>query len=410
MRREATAAALSLSLLLLVPGVEAQRRAPRDDVPPPRPDRIRPIPPEDPSVVDDPAGISAWSAGPRGPGAAPYAVPRRVISAYERAVAASPPGCHLTVSLLAAIGQVESGNLAGRRLDAANRVRPAILGPVLDGDGTRAIADTDAGRWDGNRRWDRALGPLQFIPTSWREVGVDLDGDGIRDPQDLDDAAGAAMVYLCAGGRDLATEAGLRAAILSYNHSTAYLRLVLAWKAAFDSVDLTGWGVAPLYTAWQVPLTEPVTVAASTTVPRPRHPVPVHDGAVMSAVGAPLVSAPAPPVVATGSPDPVPAASPADPTPADPVPTEPCPAPSPVPSPTPSPAPSPVVPGPTDPAVPAAATEPVPTQDPTPDPTSDPTPADQPATPCTPAPVPVPSPEPTPGTDPALEPVAPPVS
>ena len=139
-----------------------------------------------------------------------------LLSAYTTAVALSPAGCRLTVPMLAAIGQVESGNLADHTLDG-HVVSPAILGPVLDGTTFRAVPDTDGGQWDGNTTWDRALGPMQIIPASWRVVGLDMDGDGVRDPQNIYDAAGAAMAYLCAGGRDLGTDEGLRTAILSYN-------------------------------------------------------------------------------------------------------------------------------------------------------------------------------------------------
>ena len=162
-----------------------------------------------------------------------------VLEAYRTAAAVAPASCNLEVSLLAAIGQVESGNLAGRRLDSDHRPVPPVLGPVLDGSGGfAAISDTDRGQWDGDTSWDRAVGPMQFIPSSWRLSGVDLDSDGERHPQDIEDAAGAAMVYLCAGGADLSTTDGLRRAIFSYNHSDEYVSLVLAWKQAFDDQGL----------------------------------------------------------------------------------------------------------------------------------------------------------------------------
>jgi hypothetical protein len=157
------------------------------------------------------------------------------------------------VSLLAAIGQVESGNLANRRIDASNRVVPDILGPVLDGGDFAAVKDTDNGRWDGNDDWDRALGPMQIVPASWRVVGFDLDEDGIRDPQDIFDAAGGAMVYLCADGRDLSTSDGLNEAVLAYNHSKRYLHLVLGWKTVFDAADITGLQSEPAAGAWAMP-------------------------------------------------------------------------------------------------------------------------------------------------------------
>ncbi len=169
----------------------------------------------------------------------PTVVGEVVLDAYRLAAMVAPDSCNLDVSLLAAIGQVESGNLAGYELDADHRPDPPVLGPVLDGSsGVAAIPDTDAGQWDGDREWDRAVGPMQFIPSSWRVAGVDMDADGERNPQDVEDAAGAAMVYLCVGGVDLSDEASLRSAIFGYNHSDAYVRLVLAWKKAFDSQGL----------------------------------------------------------------------------------------------------------------------------------------------------------------------------
>ena len=159
-----------------------------------------------------------------------------VLTAYQVAASVAPRSCNLDVSLLAAIGQVESGNLAGRRLDSDHRPVPPVLGPVLNGaGGSSAIPDTDGGAWDGDKTWDRAVGPLQLIPSTWRLAGVDLDGDGERHPQDIEDAAGAAMVYLCAVGADLASDMGLRSAIYAYNHSDSYVELVLAWKNTFDN-------------------------------------------------------------------------------------------------------------------------------------------------------------------------------
>jgi hypothetical protein len=159
-----------------------------------------------------------------------------LLKAYRSAVAGSPESCHLPVSLLAAIGQVESGSLVGRPVDAQHRT--AVFGPVLDGNGFAAIPDTDHGAWDGDTRWDRAVGPMQFIPSSWRMFGVDADGDGIANPQDVEDAAASTAAYLCYGGRDLTDPAALRSAVLSYNHSAAYLRLVLTYQARYAGLGL----------------------------------------------------------------------------------------------------------------------------------------------------------------------------
>ena len=263
MRSTSGVAAISLGLLLLVPTARLEHTAPQVEalVAPPRQPASMTIPaPEAPVVVPGNASLNTrgWAAGsPAVLGPAGY-VSDEVLAAYSTAVAASPADCHLSVSLLEAIGQVESGNLAGRELDEGHRVVPAILGPVLDGTEGPAVRDTDAGHWDGNNQWDRAMGPLQLLPASWRVVSVDLDGDGVRDPQNIYDAAGGAMVYLCAGGRDLGSEAGLRAAVLSYNHSEAYLELVLAWKAAYERADLTTADLS-LFDAWALPAIESST-------------------------------------------------------------------------------------------------------------------------------------------------------
>lgn len=165
------------------------------------------------------------------------ALPARVLLAYRNAAAdlrSSDPSCHLSWSLLAGIGQVESGQAYGGAVDRQGRTLVPILGPVLDGTGdVAAIADTDGGHWDGDTTWDRAVGPMQFIPSSWGVWGRDGDGDGSANPSDIDDAALATASYLCAGSRDLANLKDRRQAVFSYNHSWDYVDLVLAYAEAY---------------------------------------------------------------------------------------------------------------------------------------------------------------------------------
>jgi Transglycosylase SLT domain len=101
------------------------------------------------------------------------------------------------------------------------------------------IKDTDAGQYDGDSRFDRAVGPMQFIPSTWSIVGVDADNDGQRDPQDIYDASLASAVYLCSGPDDLSTDAGQRSAVFRYNHSQKYVDLVLAIEHAYQRGDFT---------------------------------------------------------------------------------------------------------------------------------------------------------------------------
>ncbi|MFC0597029.1 lytic transglycosylase domain-containing protein [Streptomyces palmae] len=165
-------------------------------------------------------------------GPAERGIPATVLAAYKKAEAAlreQNPGCNLPWELLAAIGKVESGQARGGAVDAQGTTRTPILGPQLNGNGFANITDTDNGRYDGDTTHDRAVGPMQFIPSTWASWGRDGNGDGAKDPNNVYDAALAAGGYLCAGGRDLSVKAHLDRAILGYNHSQAYLNTVLSW-------------------------------------------------------------------------------------------------------------------------------------------------------------------------------------
>jgi hypothetical protein len=205
-------------------------------------------------------------------------IPNLALAAYQRAEAvmdAADSTCRISWTLLAAVADVESdhGHHGGSRLDAEGRARPAIIGRRLDGRGnTAAIPDSDAGQYDGDRRWDRAVGPLQFIPSTWSLVAVDADGDALRDPQDIDDAALAAAVYLCSGPEDLATDAGRRVAVHRYNHSEAYVDLVLRLMQAYadGSIRFTMISAQPIALRQISPSPSPQAQLAAGH--EPRHP------------------------------------------------------------------------------------------------------------------------------------------
>ncbi len=172
-------------------------------------------------------------------------IPQAALSAYQRAEAVinkADTSCHIPWELIAAIGRVESdhGRWAGNSLDEAGVARPGIYGIALNGrHNTQRIADTDAGQYDNDTRFDRAVGPMQFIPSTWAVVGVDGDSDGTRNPQDIDDAALATAVYLCSGDDDLSAEQGQRASVYRYNHSNAYVDLVLEIMQAYMDGDFS---------------------------------------------------------------------------------------------------------------------------------------------------------------------------
>jgi membrane-bound lytic murein transglycosylase B len=206
--------------------------------------------------------------------AAASGIPAVALTAYERAatvIDAADRSCHLPWQLVAAIGRVESdhGRTGGNVLSDRGIARPGILGPTLDGThGTSLIRDTDAGQYDGDTRFDRAVGPMQFIPSTWAIVGVDADNDGLRDPQDIYDASLGSAVYLCSGTDDLGTDAGRRTSVYRYNHSERYVALVLAIMQSYLDGDFTAVPNGTTSTAFSFG-TPPVTNASGH---HPRHP------------------------------------------------------------------------------------------------------------------------------------------
>ena len=135
------------------------------------------------------AASARLSAGPVGA----LSIPAEYERAYRQA-AAGCPGMDWT--LLAGVGQVESGH--GRN-----------NGPSSAG----------------------AIGPMQFMPSTFAAYAVDGDGDGVTDAWDPEDAIFTAARYLCEGGAGQGPE-GVHRAVFRYNHAEWYVDLVLAAQAA----------------------------------------------------------------------------------------------------------------------------------------------------------------------------------
>jgi len=191
-------------------------------------------------------GAPTPSAGPYGlrdtSGLTSSGIPLRAQQAYTHAaaeLARTDPTCKLPWTILAGIGRVESnhGRFGGSQVQADGRVAPPILGISLDGSraGTATIRDSDGGRYDGDTGFDRAVGPMQFLPGTWAGYGADADRDGTANPQDIDDAALGAGRYLCAGSATFATQQGRWSAVYRYNHSDSYVQLVLSLADSYAS-------------------------------------------------------------------------------------------------------------------------------------------------------------------------------
>ncbi|MFB4425263.1 lytic transglycosylase domain-containing protein [Streptomyces sp. QL37] len=206
-------------------------------------------------------------------GSAEAGIPATVLAAYKRAekdLASTDAACRLPWQLLAAIGKVESGQARGGKVDANGTTFSPILGPALNGQGFALIKDTDGGAYDGDSTHDRAVGPMQFIPSTWATWGQDGNGDGRKDPNNVYDAALAAGRYLCAGPRDLSLATDLDRAVLSYNHSTEYLRTVRSWfdyykRGTHEVPD--GTGVLPKDTDTGTPSPSPTPTPPATSSP-----------------------------------------------------------------------------------------------------------------------------------------------
>ncbi|MBP2707052.1 lytic transglycosylase domain-containing protein [Microbispora sp. RL4-1S] len=134
------------------------------------------------------------SRSPAPPAEALVGRPDSYLELYQRAAAVCPG---LSWTVLAAIGQVESGH--GRN-----------NGPSSAG----------------------ALGPMQFMPSTWKAYGVDGDGDGDKDIWSPYDAVPAASRYLCANGAGRGGDK-LRKAVWFYNHSWDYVNNVLSLADAY---------------------------------------------------------------------------------------------------------------------------------------------------------------------------------
>jgi membrane-bound lytic murein transglycosylase B len=185
--------------------------------------------------VSSPKGTFTWSASSLTDNGLPSAA-RRAYESAARAMAEIDPACQLPWTLLAGVGRVESdhGRYGGSVLGENGVSHPLIIGVALNGVGpVAAISDTDQGRLDKDKVWDRAVGPMQFIPSTWANAARDGDGDGVESPNDIDDAALAAAAYLCSGSGSVLGESAMRAAIFRYNASEEYVALVMAMEQGY---------------------------------------------------------------------------------------------------------------------------------------------------------------------------------
>ncbi|HLU29781.1 MAG TPA: lytic murein transglycosylase [Glycomyces sp.] len=158
--------------------------------------------------TDTPTQEAADDLGAWARGLSHLGIPERALVSYGRAELVSSvqnPGCNLSWTTLAGIGATETdhGTTGGNRITADGTTLTPIVGPEYG-----------------------EQGPMQFLPSTWEAWAADGNGDGVADPDNIDDATTAAADYLCAGGRDLTDPADWYAAVHSYNPVDAYVQKV----------------------------------------------------------------------------------------------------------------------------------------------------------------------------------------
>ncbi|HVU71647.1 MAG TPA: hypothetical protein VHE83_01675, partial [Mycobacteriales bacterium] len=183
-----------------------------------------------PSATQGPAALGLDLSGLRLRVTA-VGIPALARAAYVRAAAsadAAKPSCGLTWQQLAAVGYVtsEHGSRGGRHLTAAGEAPTPLFAPLLDGHAGIEYADSDHGALDGSSRFDRGVGPFAIVPFVWRTWGADGNGDGVRDPQQIDDAALTAADFLCVATPTVRTGAGFHAALHTYDSDLGFAQTV----------------------------------------------------------------------------------------------------------------------------------------------------------------------------------------
>ncbi|MCX4673667.1 bifunctional lytic transglycosylase/C40 family peptidase [Streptomyces sp. NBC_01381] len=195
---------------------------------------------------EDEAGAGGAPAAGKGVPAHVDGVSAVMLAAYgsaaDRIRTVRPKCSGARWSVIAGIGKVESNHAGGRKVAPDGKITPRIIGMRLDGSGaggnTTAFPDTDGGAWDDDTDYDRAVGPMQFLPSTWKgDSGQDGNGDGVEDPHNAFDAALGTAALLCGTGKsDLSNDTTLRKAILRYNNAGWYADKVLGFIRQYDQL------------------------------------------------------------------------------------------------------------------------------------------------------------------------------
>ncbi len=128
------------------------------------------------------------------------------------------PECAVPPEVLVAFGRQESDHGRVVEWDDTGHSRTILRGYANTGD------DTDQGELDGDTDADWAVGPMQFIPTTWKHFAQDGDGDGKAEPGDYYDSALTAAWHICSLVGAFPSIADIQAAWDQYDTTVRYAR------------------------------------------------------------------------------------------------------------------------------------------------------------------------------------------
>ncbi len=121
-----------------------------------------------------------------------------------------------------------------------------------------------------------AVGWMQFLPSTWKEWGVDANGDGVADPYNPVDAIFTAARYLHAAG----ASKNLSQAIFAYNHAGWYVQSVLLRAKLIGGIPSQLIGALTGLVQGHFPVAAPAKYADDSVVSLSKHKVKSANAAI----------------------------------------------------------------------------------------------------------------------------------
>jgi Transglycosylase SLT domain/Peptidase family M23 len=121
-----------------------------------------------------------------------------------------------------------------------------------------------------------AVGWMQFLPSTWKEWGVDANGDGVADPYNPVDAIFTAARYLHAAG----ASKNLSQAIFAYNHASWYVQSVLLRAKLIGGIPSQLIGALTGLVQGHFPVAAPAKYADDSVVSLAKHKVKGSNAAI----------------------------------------------------------------------------------------------------------------------------------